>query len=369
MSEVITASENQYCSWCYEKTTHHLVKVEKIGRNLFQCEACKNYTATCRFCDNMVKAIERDDLHQKWKWTNERCAEHDGTIFSFSEPPNNSLNNLASYRDVLRHKNTKSLSLTKIGKFLLADYFADDEKFELIHLTHTTDSSIPSKKVILINGFLQEKDQFFEDWKASYQLIKENVELFGLTWASKRVDDVMKTFSIPSLVSRKLFWANIAYNVATNPWHVSLKRAQDAGELLGNILLKMDLDAEPITLVAHSLGCRVIFYALHFLQYHPHIKVNNVYLLGGAVGNQKQEWEAVLQAISGKIYNCYSTNDEVLHKGYSASTLNLSKAVGYYPIKSDNDRIQDIDCTTVIQSHTDWKEKYPEVYQRILSNS
>ena len=211
-------------------------------------------------------------------------------------------------------------------------------------------------KVVLINGFLREKDRIFQDWINAYEDIPDNSELYGLTWSSKDLNDVIKGLFSPnlfSIASKKLLLAQIAYSAVTNPWHVSMKKAADAGNLLGNILLKTN--DNDYTLVAHSLGCRVIYNALELLKNHPEKKVKNIILLGGAVGKQPKDWEAVADTITGKIYNCYSENDRTLDKVYSAATLKLS----------EHSKIINIDCSDLIKDHKDWKNEYPAIYRRI----
>mmetsp|Transcript_10209 Transcript_10209/g.19324 ORF Transcript_10209/g.19324 Transcript_10209/m.19324 type:complete len:566 (+) Transcript_10209:271-1968(+) len=39
-----------YCSWCFQQSTHQLVKVHQIGRNRFECQACNRATYECGSC-------------------------------------------------------------------------------------------------------------------------------------------------------------------------------------------------------------------------------------------------------------------------------------------------------------------------------
>ena len=81
--------ENQYCSWCYNKTVHRLVERNYLTRNDYQCTSCKNYTVQCRYCQNMCKHkpgdADADGYLSKLKegWASECCAEHDGEIANF----------------------------------------------------------------------------------------------------------------------------------------------------------------------------------------------------------------------------------------------------------------------------------------------
>jgi len=70
---------------------------------------------------------------------------------------------------------------------------------------------------------------------------------------------------------------------------------------------------QKFTLVGHSLGARVIYYALEALSTKDTLFVDNVILLGGAIGRKDKEgWERAANAVSGKIYNCFSKQDKIL---------------------------------------------------------
>lgn len=344
----------------------------------------------------MAKGASKESIKDFFKWDNERCAIHDGSVLAGADRENTChLADITEFKTLINLSNSQ-LSISKnIGKHLLPDYFADDERFDIIRLKKTAkdplqlppsqrplvsdtskESSLipplnqhapPLKKIILINGFLKEKDRLFEDWLSAYRLIPDNVELYGLTWSSKTMTDFTKNLISTSplnLLSKKALLLQVAHGLVTNPWHVSMKKAADAGELLGNILLKTH--NQHYTLVAHSLGCRVIYYAMDFLKHHPEIKIDNIVLLGGAIDNNAQDWEMIAGAISGAIYNCHSNNDDVLHKLYNAATLKMSRPIGYYPIPSTHPRIHNIDCSDLIAGHDLWKDHYPEIYARIL---
>lgn len=366
--EVLAA---RYCSWCLQPTDHLLYKAHKKRRNVYQCSACGNYTLPCRLCDNMAKGASKETINDFFSWDDELCAQHDGTVKCLN-PDEIALSDITEFKRLLDHETPGFNLSTHIGKYILSDYFGEDERFDIVKLSKNVPSNplAPTNKVILINGFLKEKDKIFRDWLKTYDEIPDNTEIYGLTWASKTMGDLARSFLSPkiaNLASKKLILAQLAYSAITNPWHVSMKKAKDAGILLGNILLHTE--DGPFTLVAHSLGCRVIYYALEFLKNHPQVKVKDVILLGGAVGNNRKDWEEIADKINGTIYNCHSDNDDVLHKAYNLATLKLSSPIGYYPIKSDHENIVNIDCTDIIPGHNEWKNEYPQVYKRILASS
>ncbi len=96
------SSEYHWCSWCYKKTEHELVKRNHLSRNEYRCSSCGNYTVQCRYCKNMATFIPGELQSEgffsslKEQWASELCAEHDGTIANF-EKLNMSLSDLEEY--------------------------------------------------------------------------------------------------------------------------------------------------------------------------------------------------------------------------------------------------------------------------------
>ncbi len=364
-AEDTTQLSQRYCSWCLSKADHELYKKHSLRRSVYQCQSCLNYTLPCSFCLNMAKGAKKDDVDDFLGWDNFRCAEHDGSVKNFDNT-DIILKDISDFAQLLANSKDNYSISDKLGQHLFKAYFKNDEKFNIVKLNVPPKSSLSSiEKVVFINGFLSEKDQF-QEWLTAHQEVTDHYEAYGLTWTSHSLNDVIQHFTptkIFSLRSKTLLAAQLIHTLATNPWHAAMKRTQDVGELLGNVLRHTDSDT--YHLIAHSLGCRIIYYALRFLQFYPQKKVHNVILLGGAVGNQTSDWESITDTITGKIYNCYSQNDEVLRKAYKLSTFYTSDPVGSHPITTSDPKIINIDCSDIIKSHHDWKTHYSEIYRRI----
>ena len=114
----MSSSKYQWCSWCYKKTSHRLVKRNYLARNEYKCSSCGNFTVKCRFCSNMatykpsIKDNEEFFKSFKTNWASELCAEHDGTIADF-EKLTLRLEDLKEYRVVFSRS---KWNLAKAGK-------------------------------------------------------------------------------------------------------------------------------------------------------------------------------------------------------------------------------------------------------------
>lgn len=220
-------------------------------------------------------------------------------------------------------------------------------------LNHLVDAN---QTVMFLNGFLQENDEQFTDWLAPQSMINPNAMLYGVHWPSKTIQDL-------GVLAQDIYQNRNFWQLIHNPWHGALQSAEKSGIQFGQLLA--DHEYNQLILVGHSLGCRVLYYALATLAQKHHTLSADIILLGGAVGNQSKDWNAVAEYIDGTIYNCFSQEDSVLKYVYSASLAWLSSPVGRYPIDSQCQNIINVDCTGIVNSHVSWKQYYCDIYQHI----
>lgn len=155
-----------------------------------------------------------------------------------------------------------------------------------------------------------------------------------------------------------------ALDLVGNPRYVSMVRAAKTGAVLADAITRTK--ENKITLVGHSLGCRVIYYALQSLSVSSVVKIDDVILLGGAVGKEDSVgWKQAAKAINGNIYNCFSTKDQLLSKLYRIANANLSHPIGILPIPGRILKIKNLDCSKFVSGHMNWKQNYETVLRKI----
>lgn len=136
-------------------------------------------------------------------------------------------------------------------------------------------------------------------------------------------------------------------HIAGNPWSVALKNSKKAGIQLAEWMLNTS-KMENIVLFGHSLGARVIQNAL--LALPPGAKVRDVYLFGGAVGNDEEAWSIASESVRGKIFNYYTPNDKILSQLFKLAVVGRETAIGIAPIEG-HDRINNIDVSGLVEDH------------------
>jgi hypothetical protein len=258
-----------------------------------------------------------------------------------------------------------------LGGVVSNSYFSDVEGFD-IELIKTG----CEPKVIFIDGFLTQKNPKPADWISALTKIYPDNAWYYLRWESKRLYDIGKSFgdAVSKKAASKLIerWAmkaskqaakNVgplwmvmtAIGIASNPWSVASVKAGQTGILLADLIARTD---STYILCGHSLGARVIYYALQNLTFRNHKCIDTVHLLGGAIGNDPKEWEKICEVVCNNVNNYYSDKDWVLASFYKVGTFMLSTPIGRNPIGSNHPALNDHDVSAVVTGHTRYKDNF-----------
>lgn len=230
-----------------------------------------------------------------------------------------------------------------------------------IKLIKLADNKNSNELNIYVNGFTQLEDINFNDW---LKIADKNISHYGLVWNSSTVKQIYSHIKETNIhFSRLLLSKNkiehgkqIFSNLTSTPWTQALQNAQNAGKQLAEVINKnMEKDIK-INLYGHSLGCRVIYYALQELKKLDNKNIQNVYLFAGAIGqNHKENWQEVSKVINGTIFNYYSEKDRILKILFQLFYAGSNKPIGLEPIKSTSIKIKNMNKTCLIKSHMGWK--------------
>jgi pimeloyl-ACP methyl ester carboxylesterase len=240
--------------------------------------------------------------------------------------------------------------------------------------------------VVFVNGFLNQKNDDLEDWREGANGVFQGRPWYLITWESKTKASLgqllCRTTGIAA--TRQFFvqlakraakkaggklnpaaFAAMATDLLGNDWHTAMTKAAMTGIVLADLISRTP--RKRYILVGHSLGCRVIYYALEALSTRAaRPLVKDVVLLGGAVGaDDEAGWSRAVDAIYGKIYNCFSSRDGVLTAAYQGANAFLSEPIGLRPISYSSPKIENWDCSEFIDKHMEWKPKLDEVLQAI----
>ncbi len=257
------------------------------------------------------------------------------------------------------------------GGVVSNSYFGDIDGFDIELIKRGI-----GPKVIFIDGFLTQKNSNPLDWTRSLGMIYPNNPWYYLKWESKRLYDLGSHLGGhgANASAKKLLetWAGQASKAAAkkvgptaivltlaglvnNPWSVASAKAAQTGIVLADIIARTN---DEYILCGHSLGSRVIYYALESLKTKETYFIDSAHLLGGAVGNQAKDWEQTAKAVKKTIYNYHSDKDWVLASMYKLSTFFASDPIGRNPIITDDSRIKNHDVTAFVSGHSEYKDNF-----------
>lgn len=266
------------------------------------------------------------------------------------------------------------------GGLIANSYFGDIEGFAIRRIRKGRKHG-----VIVVNGFLSENETDTGDWEAALKKHFPGDAWYHLDWEAKRLRDLGGLFggsfnklkgsaAIGTAAKRAAKAAGkrlgpatafmVAADIADNPWHVAMFRAQQTGVLLAEAISRTP--DWTFTLAGHSLGARVIYYALQALSTNRRKPVRDVFLLGGAVDRtDRKGWSEAVKPVRGRIYNCFSGEDAVLGTVYRTANAFMSDPIGFSGIPGRNPGIHNFDCTDLVPGHMEWKHWFGEILSQL----
>jgi Protein of unknown function (DUF726) len=268
-----------------------------------------------------------------------------------------------------------------LGGVVSSRYVGEIEDFDVVKAQGGKGSA-----VIFVNGFLNQKNDDIEDWRKGAERVFQHRPWYLTTWESKTLASLgallcgnagragaMSFFTgLAKRATKKagsklnpVTYAYLAADIIGNDWHSAMTKAAMTGIVLADLMARTP--GKKYVLIGHSLGCRVIYYALEALSTRSDAPlVKDVILLGGAVGaDDEAGWSRAEQAVAGKIYNCFSERDRVLTAAYKGANAFLSEPIGLRPIAHESVKIENWDCSAFIDGHMEWKPKLDDVLQGI----
>lgn len=372
---------NNYCSACQHPTAHQLHQQNYVRRNVYRCGGCGHRTVNCVVpkCKHMALTGAL--------WDDNLCAEHNGTVPSL-RAAKMQLAHIGEYDQVLKRE---GIDFSNVGKWsvqaasvaafavpgvgiaigaaaraalmggALISAMAKQTHF---HIRRERDSKDSQHAVIFINGLMSQHDHNVDDWTQHLRVHFTQHSWFHVDWEAQQLKALGISFA--KSLARPLTPAGLAEMALNNPWHAAVRNAEIAGKLLADAMARTP--GCRYTLAGHSLGARVIRFALVELARRGIKCVDDVYLLGGAVGGTSKDspaWTQALKALKGKIYNCHTSKDRVLQLAYGGASLMTCNAAGYGGIELRHRRIHNFECNRLVPGHMKWKAYFGEILRQL----
>lgn len=235
--------------------------------------------------------------------------------------------------------------------------------------------------IISISGWLLEKEEVVTPWR----VLKPSAEVFALRFelqtlmslgqsinamtASDAYGFAETAFTQRSMVTdlTSVIWPMALVKIARvieNPFSLAQARAEKAGKVLADALIKRTQGERPVTLIGYSVGARVIWSCLTSLaERRAFGLVESVVLLGAPVPSDIGTWRAMRTAVSGRLVNVYSKNDYLLAFLYRTSSLQYGVS-GLMPI-SGLSGVENFDVSETVSGHLRYRYLVGSILQKI----
>lgn len=251
-----------------------------------------------------------------------------------------------------------------LGAATVASYVGADKSFRIERVR--VGSGPP---VVFATGFLTEGLAAWSAWQRLIDTRYSNSTVYHLHWGAKELRDLggliasggAKAATLKLLANRAKRGTRAlgslpgigavfaASEVLSNPWSVARARAGMTGAALADLIARTD--EGPFVLLGHSLGARVMVEAAQALGTRSgRPKIEAMHLLGAAVGN-RGDWQDLDRAVSGSIWNYYSSNDQVLRRVFSVAEAG-KKAVGFTGFNSKFPSLRDRNVSRMVEGHS-----------------
>lgn len=260
----------------------------------------------------------------------------------------------------------------------------EDFAFLPIEAKDTKDSDSRHLRVaILISGWLLDESEVVQPWR----IFRPNAtEAFALRWELKALLNLGRALVVyvasyawgwakKEIISRTIFGVlasaltlpyglSKATRVVDNPFSVAKSRSDKAGVVLADALVNKVQGERPVTLIAYSLGSRVIYSCLNELAERKALgMVESVCLMGAPVPSDTATWRRIRAIVPGRIINVYSTKDYLLGILYRTSSLQYGVA-GLQRIR-DVQGIENVDVSDLVDGHTQYRFLVGSIMQKV----
>ena len=235
--------------------------------------------------------------------------------------------------------------------------------------------------IIAISGWLLEKEEVVTPWR----VLKPSAECFALRYEietlmslgqsinTMRANDAYgfaeTAFTQRAMVTdlTSVIWPLALVKIARvveNPFSLAKARSDKAGKVLAEALINRTQGERPVTLVAYSLGTRVVWSCLTTLAERGAFGlVESVVLLGAPIPSDIGTWRSMRAAVTGRLINVYSKNDYLLAFLYRTSSLQYGVS-GLMPI-SGLSGVENYDVSETVSGHLWYRYLVGSILQKI----
>jgi hypothetical protein len=191
--------------------------------------------------------------------------------------------------------------------------------------------------IVVLPGYLSEEQGPGAGWTGALRACGWDGAIYSLRWDASTYRGLVEAVVLRGgLVGARLHW-----------WWIK-RRARRTAALHAGPLLREGLPFGRVSLVGHSLGARLTYFAL--MESRPRPVIDDLLFAGGALRRDSSTaWRRACDAIGGRVLNLRNAEDFVLRRVYRAAER-LRTPCGLKPVKHPGANLVEIDATAAMRA-------------------
>jgi hypothetical protein len=153
--------------------------------------------------------------------------------------------------------------------------------------------------------------------------------------------------------------------IMDNPWSVGMVRAEKAGAVLADALMRHKFQGErPVSLIGYSLAARAIYACLMVLAERRQFGIiDNVVIMGAPVPSESRVWLTLKSVVSGRLVNVYSEEDYLL--GFLCRFSNIHFGIAGLQDIQGADGVENYNVGRLNKDHLEYQTKTRTILENI----
>ena len=227
--------------------------------------------------------------------------------------------------------------------------------------------------LVLVSGYISDTETPRETdfrWWDGFRSAGWDGALYLLNWdASTPVSEHVLAPMPISLTLPGGAFAFIPADVAAGMGSAVLhwRKVRDRAEAIGREellpFLDKKLDEDSVTLVGHSVGSRIVHFAMRAAA-DDGASLADVILCGGTE-SADEDWEAAMEGLEGNLLNVFHPRDRVL--SFFERTFRSKRPVGLSALELEHDRAFDLDGSEIKPG--EWRKPNHWIYRYVIEEA
>lgn len=186
----------------------------------------------------------------------------------------------------------------------------------------------------------------------------------GMAWSYVKTE-LLKRTALAGLMAATWPLSFLKFSkVLDNPFSIAKARADKAGAILADALIRKAQGERPVSLVGYSLGGRVVHACLKTLAERKAFGlVDSVVVMGTPAPSDADDWKVMRSVVTGRLVNIYSERDYIL--GFLYRTSSIQFGVAGLEAVEGVEGVENIDVSERVTGHLKYRYMVGQLLERV----